>query len=66
MSASAREIRNEIIYQGRKLAVDDDWLDDLRLRIDDLCAIASEYLELDQVDQLREACYFATEAHSGI
>ena len=66
MSALAREIRNEIIYQGRKLAVDDDWLDDLRLRIDDLCAIASEYLEPDQVDQLRETCYFATEAHAGI
>ncbi|CDH43887.1 MAG: bifunctional GTP diphosphokinase/guanosine-3',5'-bis pyrophosphate 3'-pyrophosphohydrolase [Candidatus Competibacteraceae bacterium] len=66
MSAPAREVRNEIIYQGRKLAVDDDWLDDLRLRIDDLCAIAGEYLEPDQVDQLREACYFATEAHAGV
>ena len=66
MSTLVRDIRNEIIYQGRKLAVDDDWVDDLRLRIDDLCAIVSEYLELEQVEQLREACYFATEAHAGI
>lgn len=66
MSTLARDIRNEIIYQGRKLAVDDDWVDDLRLRIDDLCAIAGEYLEPEQVEQLREACYFATEAHAGI
>ena len=66
MSTLARDIRNEIIYQGRKLVVDDDWVDDLRLRIDDLCAIVSEYLELEQVEQLREACYFATEAHAGI
>ncbi|MCB1826003.1 MAG: HD domain-containing protein, partial [Candidatus Competibacteraceae bacterium] len=50
----------------RKLAVDDEWLDDLRLRIDDLCAIASEYLEPEQVERLRDACGFAAEAHSGI
>ncbi|MGB5064418.1 MAG: HD domain-containing protein, partial [Candidatus Competibacter sp.] len=49
-----------------KLAVDDEWLDDLLLRIDDLCAIASEYLEPDQVERLRDACGFAAEAHSGI
>ncbi|MCK7580582.1 MAG: HD domain-containing protein [Chromatiales bacterium] len=48
------------------MAVDDEWLDDLCLRIDDLCAITSEYLEPEQVEQLREACYFAAEAHAGI
>ncbi|MDS4040285.1 MAG: bifunctional GTP diphosphokinase/guanosine-3',5'-bis pyrophosphate 3'-pyrophosphohydrolase [Candidatus Competibacter sp.] len=46
--------------------MDDEWLDDLHLRIDDLCAITSEYLEPDQVEQLRQACHFATEAHAGI
>ncbi len=65
MSAPLREVRNEI-QQFRKLAVDDEWLDDLCLRIDDLCAITSEYLEPEQVEQLREACYFAAEAHAGI
>ncbi len=65
MSASLREVRNEI-QQFRNLAIDHEWLDDLHLRIDDLCAIASEYLESDQVAQVREACHFATEAHAGI
>lgn len=65
MSASLQEVRNEI-QQLRNLAIDHEWLDDLHLRIDDLCAIASEYLEPDQVAQVREACHFATEAHAGI
>jgi len=65
MSSSVQEARNEI-QQSRKLAVDDDWLDDLRLRIDDFCGIVSEYLEPEQVEQLREGCYFAAEAHAGI
>ena len=65
MSAPLREVRNEL-QQLRPLAVDDDWLDDLRLRIDDLCTIASEYLEQEHIEQLREACYFAAEAHAGV
>ena len=65
MSASLQEVRNEI-QQFRNLAIDNEWLDDLHLRIDDLCAIAGEYLEPDQVAQIREACHFATEAHAGI
>lgn len=65
MSAPVWEACHEV-RQSRKLAVDSDWLDDLQLRIDDLCAIAGEYLEPDRVEQLREACYFATEAHAGI
>ena len=65
MSAPAREVRNEI-QQNRKLAVDDEWLDDLRLRIDDLSAITGEYLEPEQVERLRDACHFAAEAHAGI
>ncbi|RUQ37396.1 MAG: guanosine-3',5'-bis(diphosphate) 3'-diphosphatase [Candidatus Competibacteraceae bacterium] len=48
------------------LTVDSEWLDDLHLRIDDLCTIAGEYLEPAQVERLRDACYFATEAHAGI
>ena len=52
MSAPLREVRNEL-QQLRKLAVDDDWLDDLRLRIDDLCTIAGEYLEQEHIEQLK-------------
>ncbi len=65
MSVPLREVRNEI-QSLCKLAVGDEWLDDLRLRIDDLCAITAEYLEPEQVEQLREACHFAAEAHAGI
>ncbi|MFZ1861305.1 MAG: HD domain-containing protein [Candidatus Competibacter sp.] len=65
MSAPLRDVRNEL-QQIRKLAVDDEWLDDLRLRIDDLCAIVGEYLEPVSVGQLREGCYFAAEAHAGV
>ncbi|HAO31515.1 MAG TPA: hypothetical protein DCQ84_00985, partial [Candidatus Competibacteraceae bacterium] len=65
MSAPLRDVRNEL-QQLRKLAVDDEWLDDLRLRIDDLCAIVGEYLEPESVGQLREGCYFAAEAHAGV
>ncbi|KAB2924328.1 MAG: bifunctional GTP diphosphokinase/guanosine-3',5'-bis pyrophosphate 3'-pyrophosphohydrolase [Candidatus Contendobacter sp.] len=54
------------VESSRPLAVDDEWLDDLRLRIDDLCAIAGDYLEPAQVERLREACHFAAEAHAGI
>ena len=65
LSATLWEVRDNS-QPLRKLAVDDEWLDDLRLRIDDLCAIASEYLEPEQVERLRDACGFAAEAHSGI
>jgi RelA/SpoT family (p)ppGpp synthetase len=65
LSAPLQEVRNGI-QRNHRLAVDDEWLDDLRLRIDDLCAITSEYLGPDQVEQLREACHFAAEAHAGI
>lgn len=65
LSAAVREAPDETL-QGPKLAVDDEWLDDLQLRIDDLCAIAGEYLEPAQVERLREACRFAAEAHAGV
>ena len=66
LSATLWEVRDGSQQPLRKLAVDDEWLDDLRLRIDDLCAIASGYLEPDQIECLRDACGFAAEAHSGI
>jgi len=65
MSAPLRDPRNDL-QPGRQLIVDEAWLDDLHLRIDDLCAITSEYLEPAQVEQLYEACHFAAEAHAGI
>ncbi|MDG4550131.1 MAG: bifunctional GTP diphosphokinase/guanosine-3',5'-bis pyrophosphate 3'-pyrophosphohydrolase [Candidatus Contendobacter sp.] len=65
MSAPLRDARAEV-ESSRPLAVADEWLDDLRLRIDDLCAIAGDYLEPAQVECLREACHFATDAHAGI
>ncbi len=65
LSATLWEVRDNS-QQLQKLAVDDEWLDDLLLRIDDLCTIASGYLEPDQIERLRDACGFAAEAHSGI
>ena len=65
LSATLWQVRDNS-QQLQKLAVDDEWLDDLLLRIDDLCTIASGYLEPDQVERLRDACGFAAEAHSGI
>ncbi len=64
-AAAVRETLDETL-QRPKLAVDDEWLDDLQLRIDDLCAIAGEYLEPAQVERLREAGRFAAEAHAGV
>ncbi|MCC8994100.1 MAG: bifunctional GTP diphosphokinase/guanosine-3',5'-bis pyrophosphate 3'-pyrophosphohydrolase [Candidatus Contendobacter sp.] len=66
LSGSVWEARNGTPQQRPKLAVDDEWLDDLHLRIDDLCAIVSEYLEPAQVERLREAGQFAAEAHAGV
>ncbi len=65
MGLPLREIRTDN-EPDPVLAVDDEWQDDLRLRIDDLCAIAGDYLEPSQVERVREACYFAAEAHAGI
>ncbi len=65
MTAPLRDPRNDL-QPGRQLIVDEAWRDDLHLRIDDLCAITSEYLEPAQVEQLHEACRFAAEAHAGI
>lgn len=65
MSTSLRDSPNEN-QSARKLVVDDEWLDDLQLRIGDFCNIVSQYLEPEQVSQLHEACYYAAEAHAGI
>ena len=65
MSAPLRETRNELQPLGQ-LPVDDEWLDDLRLRIDDFCALVAEYLEPEQVEEQRAACRFAAEAHAGV
>ncbi|MDS4058857.1 MAG: bifunctional GTP diphosphokinase/guanosine-3',5'-bis pyrophosphate 3'-pyrophosphohydrolase [Candidatus Contendobacter sp.] len=65
MGAPLRDAR-AAVAPSPPLAVAEEWLDDLRLRIDDLCAIAGDYLEPAQVERLREACYFATEAHAGV
>ncbi|MFO1371338.1 MAG: HD domain-containing protein [Candidatus Competibacteraceae bacterium] len=65
MSTSLWEARDKT-QQARKLAVDEEWVDDLRLHIDSLCAIASEYLGPEQVERLRETCHFGAEAHAGI
>jgi len=65
LSAAVREAPDGTLPRPG-LAVDDEWLDDLQLRMDDLCAIAAEYLEPAQVDRLRDACRFAAEAHAGV
>ena len=35
-------------------------------RVDALCAIVAKYLPPDQVQAIREACYFAADAHAGV
>lgn len=65
LNAPLREASNSL-QQNRKLAIDSEWLDDLRLRIDDLCTITSRYLEQEHIEQLREACSFAAQAHAGV
>ncbi len=65
LSAPARERQGDIQQNQPALHIAAEWLDDLRLRIDDLCAITGEYLDAEQVQRLREACYFAAEAHVG-
>lgn len=53
-------------YAHHALVVDAAWRDDFNLRVEDLCTITSQYLDADQVTQLRKACYFAAEAHAGV
>ncbi len=47
-----------------KPPVDADWLEELQLRIKELCSVLNGYMEPKQVALVREACYFAAEAHA--
>jgi len=51
--------------QASMLTVDTDWSEDLKRRIDELCAVLGTYLEPGYVEAVREACYFSAEAHAG-
>jgi guanosine-3',5'-bis(diphosphate) 3'-pyrophosphohydrolase len=58
MSAPEREL------QVDSAAADTDWAEHLNLRIGDLCKVLASYLVPEQVELVRQACYFAAEAHS--
>jgi RelA/SpoT family (p)ppGpp synthetase len=45
--------------------LDADWTEDLQLRINELCSVLASYLEPVQVEAVREAAFFAAEAHAG-
>ncbi len=42
-----------------------DWTQALDQRVQGLCALLSTYLESQQVESIRQACYFSAEAHQG-
>lgn len=44
---------------------DANWTEDLQLRINELCSVLASYLEPVQVEAVREAAFFAAEAHAG-
>lgn len=48
------------------LVVDKEWLVNLQVRINELCILVSKYLNLEQISKLKDACYFAAKAHTGI
>lgn len=50
---------------GSSLAVDTRWSEDFRLQVEDLCTVLATYLEPDQVQAIRDACYFSADAHLG-
>jgi GTP pyrophosphokinase/guanosine-3',5'-bis(diphosphate) 3'-pyrophosphohydrolase len=50
-----------LVIQG----FDPDWTNDLQLRIDELCSVLASYLESAQIEAVREAAFFAAEAHVG-
>lgn len=52
---------NPLIIQG----FDADWTNDLQLRIDELCSVLASYLEPVQIEAVREAAFFAAQAHVG-
>ena len=43
----------------------DDWAVELDVRVNALCQELASYLKPEQVATVREACYFAAEAHAG-
>ncbi len=47
------------------LPIENDWSEDLSVRIGDLCTVLAGYLEPEQVEAVRRACLFAAEAHAG-
>jgi GTP pyrophosphokinase/guanosine-3',5'-bis(diphosphate) 3'-pyrophosphohydrolase len=53
------------VSPSSKLPLDAGWLEELQLRVKELCSVLNSYMEPVQVALVREACYFAAEAHAG-
>lgn len=58
-------VTTEINVLPAKAAVEVNRMEDLQLRIRELCLVLGSYLEPGQVALVREACHFAAEAHVG-
>ncbi|MEE4380178.1 MAG: bifunctional GTP diphosphokinase/guanosine-3',5'-bis pyrophosphate 3'-pyrophosphohydrolase [Candidatus Competibacteraceae bacterium] len=52
------------LHQPPVLTIELEWRGELEARVADLCAVLSTYLEAEQVDKVRQACFFAAEAHA--
>ena len=43
-----------------------DWSVALQARVDELCALLAEYMTPEQLETVRDACYFGAKAHEGV
>ncbi len=69
MSAVPSEISpvmpTPVIEAAPRPIIEPDWLEQIQLRIKELCSVLQSYMEPAQVALVREACYFSAEAHAG-
>ncbi len=69
MSAVTSEISpampRPVVETVARPVIEPDWLDQIQLRIKELCSVLHSYMEPEQVALVREACYFSAEAHVG-
>jgi len=69
MSAVTSEISpampRPVVETVARPVIEPDWLDQIQLRIKELCSVLHSYMGPEQVALVREACYFSAEAHVG-
>ncbi len=51
---------------GASATLQRDWTAAIAERIDSVCDRLTAYLQPDQIENVREACYFAAQAHAGV